>query len=120
MTKQPINLGSLQLPVEILVQTLAIIGIRGSGKSTTARVLAEELHAAGLPWIAVDPVKVWWGVRAGRDGSSSGGLPVVVFGGKNGDISIGKDDGKKVAEAIIESNVCAVIDLSLLSKTAWR
>jgi hypothetical protein len=115
-----IDLGSYQLPVEALVQTFAIMGIRGSGKSTTARVLAEELYAAGLPWIAVDPGEVWWGVRAGRDGSASGGLPVVVFGGKHGDLPIGENDGERIAEALVESNICAVIDLSGLSKKAWR
>lgn len=115
-----LNLGNYSLPVEALVQTFAIMGIRGSGKSTTARVLAEELFTAGLPWIAVDPGKVWWGIRAGRGGEASGGLPVVVFGGRHGDLPIGKDDGRRIAEALIESNVCAVIDLSELSKTAWR
>lgn len=107
------------LPLDAVAQTFACIGIRGSGKTTTVKRIAEQMCKAGLPWIAFDPVGVWWGLRANKDGSPSD-LPVVVFGGKHGDIPIGKGDGKRVARAVVRENICAVIDVFRESKAFWR
>lgn len=57
------------LPLDAALQKFAILGISGSGKSSTAAVLAGEMCQNNLPWIALDPVSVWWGLRAARDGS---------------------------------------------------
>ncbi len=107
------------LPSDFVARTLAIIGARGSGKSTAATVIAEELCKQSLPWMALDPVGVWWGLRAGAR-SGSKGYPVVVFGGARGDLPLDKGSGRKIAEACIEAAVFAVIDLSQHSKTVWR
>lgn len=108
------------LPVDALFQTFADIGIRGSGKTCGATVMAEEFCKAGLPWIALDPTGVWWGLRANKDGSPGGFQSVVVIGGKHGDLPLDKAGGRKLARAIVEANVCAVIDLKAESKTTWR
>lgn len=108
------------LPEEALVETFFFGGVRGSGKTTAVAVLCEEFCKVGLPWIMLDPVSVGWGLRAGKDGSPKGGLPVVVFGGQHGDLPLDKSQGAKIAEVLIESNICAVIDLKLESKTTWR
>ena len=102
------------------VQTFADIGMRGSGKTVLATCLAEELCKQGLLWIAFDPISVWWGLRAGKDGSARGGYPVVVFGGKHGDFPIGKDDGKRIAELVTSESVYAVIDVKQESKRFWH
>lgn len=112
--------GPFAIPVDALAQTFAFIGIRGSGKTCGAGVLAEEFCAAQLPWIALDPTGVWWGLRAERDGSPGGMRSVVVIGGQHGDIALAKTDGARLASALIRANVCAVIDLSGESKTTWR
>lgn len=109
-----------ELPEEALVETFFFGGIRGSGKTTAVAVMCEEFCRIGLPWIMLDPVSVGWGLRAGKDGNPKGGLPVVVFGGAYGDLPLEKGDGAKIAEAVIESNICAVIDLKLESKNTWR
>jgi hypothetical protein len=75
------------LPVDAQVQTFGVIGVRGSGKTVTATVMAEEFCKQGLFWTAFDPISVWWGLRAKRDGRP-GGFPVLVFGGAHGDIQI--------------------------------
>ncbi len=108
-----------KLDLDAAVQKFAIMGISGSGKSCTAAVLAEEMCENALPWIALDPVSVWWGLRASRDGKP-GGYPVVVFGGDHGDLPIEKGSGAKIAEALVAENVFAVIDLSLESKRFWH
>jgi len=108
------------LPEEALVETFFFGGIRGSGKTTAVAVMCEEFCKVGLPWIMLDPVSVGWGLRAGKDGSPKGGLPVVVFGGQHGDLTLDKSQGAKIAEVLTEANACAIIDLKLESKTTWR
>ena len=89
--KSHLELGTLMsgkkftLPLDLVTRTLAIIGIRGSGKTVAATVLAEEMCEAGLPWVALDPVGVWWGLRVNPDGTP-GGYPVVVLGGEHADL----------------------------------
>jgi len=107
------------LPFDAVTQTFAILGIRGSGKSCTASVMAEEMCKGSLPWICFDPVGVWWGLRADRDGRPSG-FPVVVIGGEHGDLPLEKRAGGKIAEALVSENVFAVVDLSMESKHTWR
>lgn len=82
----------LKLPIEAATQTLLIFGKRGSGKSSTATRFAEQLVAAGVPIAVLDPVDVWWGLKAGRDGKREGGLDVYVFGGAHQDLPLALAD----------------------------
>ncbi len=62
-----VNGQNFTLPLDFVTRTLAIIAIRGWGKTIAATVIAEEMCEAGLPWVAIDPVGVWWGLRANAD-----------------------------------------------------
>lgn len=104
---------------EIVTETLAFIGIRGSGKTATATVFAEEMLECALAPIAFDPVGVWWGLRCKPDGSP-GGYPIVIVGGNRADIPLDPKNARKVCDAIIEGNVPAVLDLSQNSKNEFR
>ena len=68
----------LLLPQEAVTQTFAILAKRGAGKTYTASVMAEELIAAKLPTVIIDPIGVWWGLRASADGKGEG-LPIGLF-----------------------------------------
>jgi hypothetical protein len=107
------------LPLDVVARTQAIVAIRGAGKTVAATVLAEEMCEAGLPWIAFDPVGVWWGLRVNPDGTP-GGYPVLVVGGQHGDLPLDKDQAPQLAEALVRENVCCVIDMKLESKNVWR
>lgn len=107
------------MPAEAVTKAAAIVGIRESGKSTLGTVMAEEYCKARQPWIALDPVGNWWGLRAPAPGYHKG-YPVVVFGGERGDLPLERGDGRKIAEAVTAENVFAVIDLKRTSKTVWR
>ncbi len=48
----------LELPEEAVTETFAILGKRGVGKTTTARVLTEELLEVGLPVLILDPTNL--------------------------------------------------------------
>ena len=83
---------NLTLPLDAVTQTFGIIGMRGSGKSNAAVVLAEEMFRAKLHWVAIDPKGDWWGMRSSRDGKHPG-LPIVVFGGQHGDVPLEPSSG---------------------------
>lgn len=110
---------NLVLPVESVVETFAILGKRGSGKTSAAVVMAEEMIGAGHPVVIVDPVGVWWGLRSSSDGKGEG-LPVVIFGGDHADVPLSEKAGQVVADAVIEGRFPAILDLSHLSKSAMR
>ena len=103
--------GDLALPREAVTHTFAVLGMRGSGKSNAAVVLAEEMHRAGLHWVAIDPKGDWWGLRSSADGKAPG-LPIVVFGGRHGDLPIEPTSGAYLAELVVRERLTAVVDVS--------
>lgn len=120
MPEFTINLGDgLSLPDEAVTETFAILGKRGAGKTSTARVLCEELLAAQLPVAVLDPTGVWWGLRSSADGQGDG-YPVVIFGGDHADVPLQETAGAVIADVIVDQRVPAVLDLSLLTKSAAR
>src|SRR3990167_4634188 len=100
------------------VQTFAVLAIRGAGKTCAATVMAEEMFKQNLPWIALDPVGVWWGLRTSPNGKGDG-IPVVIFGGEHGDLPL-SGGGKKIADALLSEPICAVLDVSRESKRFWH
>jgi polynucleotide 5'-kinase involved in rRNA processing len=46
----------LALPIGAVTQTIAILGVRGSGKTNTGVVFAEELLDAKQQVVIIDPV----------------------------------------------------------------
>src|ERR1017187_2368610 len=105
---------NLSLPVDVATQTLLIVGKRGSGKTSTAVRLAEQLHHAGVPFAVVDPVDVWWGLKAARDGKSAG-LSVYVFGGRHADLPLEPTSGALVADVLVEHRASAVLSMKHFS-----
>lgn len=104
----------LALPDDFATQGVAIIGVRGSGKSNTEVRYAELLHGAGIPFVAVDPKGDWYGVRMEGAGP---GLPIPVFGGLYGDFPLDEHTGGRIADLLVDENLSAVLDVSRLSKT---
>src|SRR5436309_7649311 len=100
------------LPAEAVTQTFAILAKRGVGKTYCASVLVEELLKAGLHAVVVDPVGVWWGLRAAADGKRPG-LPIVILGGDHGDVPLELTAGQVIADLVVDEGISAVLDLSL-------
>jgi uncharacterized protein len=109
----------LELPLAAVTETFAILGKRGSGKSSTAVVLSEELLRAGQQVVVIDPTGVWWGLRANRDGSPSN-LPVVIIGGEHADLPLAEGSGRTLAQLLVQTHQSAVLDVSDLSKAGMR
>lgn len=100
-----------ELPEDALTTMTAIIGRRGSGKTTTALNMGEEFIGAGLPVVLLDPLGVHWGLRSGADGESAG-LPVTILGGAHADLPLEETAGKLVAELVVEHPGAYIIDFS--------
>src|SRR6266404_1679081 len=100
-------------------QGSAVLGIRDSGKSYTATELAERLFEAGIPFVAFDPIGVW---RFLRDPGHGRGYPVVVAGGKAGDLPLSVASAPEYVRAAMRDGVSLVIDLFdiNLSKADWK
>jgi len=101
---------SLTLPLEAITETIAVLGIRGSGKTNTCVVLTEELLDAGQQVVVIDPTDVWHGLRSSKDGKRAG-YPVVVFGGRHGDVPLSAGDGATIADFVVEERVPAILSL---------
>jgi len=71
------------LPFEALDERIAIVGTAGSGKTYAAKGFVERLLETGAHVTIVDPLGVWWGLRASVDvrrpvtelPSSAGAMP---------------------------------------------
>lgn len=103
---------SLALPRALVTHVVGILAMRGKGKSYTAFVLMEEMVSQGLFVGFVDPLGIAWGIRSSADGKREG-LPVIVFGGRRGDVPLDPTAGKLVAQAVLELRQPYILDLSL-------
>lgn len=106
----------LDLPLEFATEGVAVIGMRGSGKSNTEARFAEVLYDAGIPFVVIDPKGDWSGLRSSGDGKSAG-LSIPVFGGLHGDFPLDPGTGARIADLLVDENLSAVLDVSGLSKT---
>jgi uncharacterized protein len=109
----------VSLPADALDDRIAIVGTAGSGKTYAAKGFVERLLESGARVAIVDPLGVWWGLRASADGITSG-YPVVVFGGRHTDVPITSDMGAALGRIIAREALVCVVDLSDLGSSAAR
>lgn len=109
----------LVLPIDVVTETIAVLGRRGSGKTHTGSKIVEGVLDLGQQVVIVDPLDVWHGLRSSADGQGDG-YPVVVFGGTHADVPIEGAEGKRLADAIVDTRVSAIVSLRHVSKGAAR
>ena len=68
--------GAFRVPLDTLNRHAFVTGATGAGKSQTVRHLLEQLTGAGIPWLAIEPVKSEYAAMAGRIGD--GGQVMVI------------------------------------------
>lgn len=107
------------LTIDVAGEAIAILAKRGAGKTNTGRVLVEELHAAHVQVVVLDPVGAWWGLRSSADGKSDG-LPMPILGGAHGDVPLQAAAGALLADVVVDTGQSVVLDLSDFSKTEQR
>ncbi len=102
-----LSLGSeLTVPLEEVVgQCVAILGIRGSGKSNTAGVIFEELLAAHYPMSLVDIDGEYFGLKEKYE-------VLVVGGGDHADVELNMATVGEVADLSLHEGVPVILDVS--------
>lgn len=103
------------IPDAALDSHIAIVGKTGSGKSNTAKVIAEELMYAGKRVCALDPTGTWWGLRLSQSGKSASNLIPVIFGGAHADLALGDQHGAVLGEAVGTSADSCIIDVQQMT-----
>lgn len=114
MSKLHIGEG-LNLPLDFVTQTQAILAKKRVGKSYTASVQAEELLKAHQQIVVIDPTGAWWGLKSSADGKHEG-FPIAVFGGEHADVPLEETAGETIATALVEQRFSAILDLTLFRK----
>lgn len=107
------------LPDAALDGRIAIVGISGSGKSTTAKGGVERLLEQGRRVCVVDLLDGWWGLRLKRDGRTPA-YPVAIFGGQHGDLPLTEHAGALIGQAVAQSEGSTIVSLSELDGDAAR
>ncbi len=106
---------NLNLPIEIVTQTMAILAKRRAGKSYTMRRMIEQIFKSNQQVVIIDPKGDQWGIRSTADGKKPG-LPVVILGGEHGDVPLEVNAGEIVAKLVVEERVSILLDLSFFRK----
>lgn len=109
----------LTMPLSAITETFALLAVRGAGKSNTGAVMAEEMFKARLPFVVIDPVRAWWGLRSSADGKGPG-LPIPIFGGKRGDVPLERGGGQLIADLIVDQRLSCVLDISEFESEAAK
>jgi len=84
---------------------IAVLGIRGTGKSNTAAVIAEELLERQVPTCIIDTAGEYWGLKEKYE-------ILVVGRGKEVDVEIEGSDAGFIAEFSLQKNIPVILDLS--------
>lgn len=122
MKAKTIKIGSVEFPLEdYAIMGNALLGIRGAGKTYTAKGIAEQLLEHEIPIVVFDPIGQWQYLR--RPGASRGkGYKIVVAGGAEPDLPLTPESAPQIVRAAIKEGIPLVVDLydKRLSKADWR
>jgi len=108
------------IPVDYAsTQTYALLAKRDGGKTYTTLLFEEQLCDAGLFFVTLDPVGKHWALRAGPNGSPTGGKPGVwVLGGLHGDVPLEPTSGALIADVVVDHPGQYVLDVSTFDTDA--
>lgn len=78
---------------DALDDRIAFVGTAGSGKTYNACAAVERLLERKARVVIIDPLGAWWGLRLSADGKKPSPFPVVIFGGRHGDLPLTEHAG---------------------------
>ncbi len=104
----------LPIPVDYApIQKYVVLGASDSGKTFMLARFAEQCARAGIFFVILDPVGKHWSLRAGKDGSATGGIAdVYVLGGLHGDVPLDPKSGNLTADVVVDHPGRYVVDVS--------
>lgn len=100
----------LRIPIGMVTESIAVVAQRGSGKTYLTIVMTEEMLEYELPFVVIDPLGVFWGLRSSEDGEKEG-YAVPILGGLHGDMPLDPGSGRAIARWILEQKKQVVLDL---------
>lgn len=118
-----IQIGSVKIPLlDYAVSCNAILGIRDSGKTVTAKGIAEQLLDHDIPIVVFDAVGKWRWMKVPGPGARGRGYKVVVAGGKAPDLALNSHSVGEIVRSAVKEKIPLIIDLydPKLSKADWR
>lgn len=93
------------IPAAALKKHIAIVGMTGSGKTSTAKTVVEQVVAEGSRVCILDPIKSdWWGLISSATGKSPG-LPFRILGGPRGHVPLHPSAGKALGQIVGEGKL---------------
>lgn len=100
-------------PAEALAQHTAVLGKTGSGKTSTTKLMIEQVVAGGARVCILDTIKSdWWGITSSSDGKKPG-LPFQILGGPMGHVPLPSSAGSAVAEIVANGALpLSIIDMA--------
>ena len=102
-----------KFPAGVLAQHTAVLGKTGSGKTSTAKLMIEQVVAEGARVCILDPIKSdWWGLTSSADGKRAG-LPFVILGGPHGHVPLHSSAGKAIGDVVASGSLpLSIIDMA--------
>lgn len=118
MTEPVLRLApGVDLPLDTVTHTLAIMAAKGAGKSYTALKLAEEMMRVGAQVVLIDPTDAHYGLASSADGKGPG-FPIFVFGDRrsgHADIHLEPGSGALIADVVVDEGVNVIASIRHLS-----
>lgn len=83
-----------------LAQHITVLGKTGSGKTSTEKLIVEQVAAAGFRVCVLDTIKSdWWGITSSADGKRPG-HPFKILGGPRGHVPLHSSAGKVIGQLV--------------------
>lgn len=118
-----IKIGSIEVALaDYAVGANAILGIRDSGKTVTAKGIAEQLLDNDVQIIVFDAVGKWRWMKVAAESSRGKAYKVVVAGGREPDLPLTPHSVPEIVRAALKQRIPLIIDLfdKRLTKSDWR
>jgi hypothetical protein len=123
MKPKTIHIGNVEMPLsDFAISRSAILGITNSGKTYTAKGVAEQLLDHGVPIVVFDAIGVWRFLKVPGENARGKGYEIAVAGGRTPDLPLTPQSAPAIMHAAIKENIPLIIDLydNKLSKADWR
>lgn len=101
------------IPESALSQHIAVLGMTGSGKTSTEKLIIEHVVAKGARVCVLDTIKSdWWGITSSASGKSPG-LPFRILGGPRGHVPLHSSAGKAIGQLVGNGKLpLSIIDMA--------